>query len=134
MRKISAYLRNRPAGATHERPRLAAVFLMPVVMLTFFDIQCPRDVEPGIDLFQTPGRGSSYSDFSENPLPPEFFREGSDPFEGKITFVGVPLDRPGGPLLTTDTIVERLQRASLRGSPSEATAEIIIRALRLKSE
>jgi len=82
-------------------------------------ISNPYDILPGSDLFITPAPpdgspGPTYEDFSDNPIPADFFGPGSDPFDGIIYFKGDPFSVPG-PLGTemADTIVERLDTAVL---------------------
>lgn len=88
-----------------------------------------QDVLPGVDLFSTP-LGTSYQDFSGMPIPNNFFGPGSDPFVGRIDFVGVPI---GGPLGPTDTVVKRDAPALLPGCGSSSTVPIEIVALNLVS-
>ncbi len=45
-------------------------------------------------------------------IPADFFAPGSDPFGEMINLVGDPFD-PDGPLATADTIIKRLEDASL---------------------
>jgi hypothetical protein len=66
----------------------------------------------GIDLWSTPANGSTFVDFSRNPLPADFFCLGSAPFDGRIVFQGVPVaTRPARALGNADTIVQRLDDA-----------------------
>jgi hypothetical protein len=73
--------------------------------------------------------GTSHQDFNPNPIPPDFFAPGSQPFSGIIHFNGDPL----GPFGPVDTIVERLAFAPLPGCGSEVTIPIEIVALSLTS-
>ncbi len=87
----------------------------------------------GIDLWVTPADGRTHSDFAEQPLPADFFCEGSAPFSGKITFKGgglntVPANAIGG----ADTIIERLDDAVFN-SEGLATTRIRFLALSLTS-
>lgn len=69
-------------------------------------------IEAGSDLWRTPGDGSTYADFAQDPIPAGFFCPGSEPFSGRIEFRGEPLaTSPAGVLRETDTIVERLDTA-----------------------
>lgn len=87
-------------------------------------------VPAGNDYFETqPG---TFQDFSMTPIPADFFDPGSDPFTGVIDFLGLPIDP--ATLGTTDTIVERKERAHLPGKlPSTDTIPIEIVALSLVS-
>jgi hypothetical protein len=68
-------------------------------------------VAPGDDIWATPCGGGSYSDFSGNPIPADFFDPGSDPFSGQVPFGGDPglvgLVPPAQPPSDVDTIVRR---------------------------
>ncbi len=88
-------------------------------------------IPAGSDLWETPGGGQSFHDFSEAPLPADFFGSGSTPFDGQIELAGMSLDLDN--LGTTDTVVERLEDATLTGEGSEATVPIQIVALSLQS-
>jgi hypothetical protein len=94
------------------------------------------DVLPGFDLFETDPT-TTYQDFAGTPVPADFFGPGSDPFDGVIQLMGVPLGSyPGCPydsLGNTDTIVERSARAVLPGPPSQDTVSIELVALHLHS-
>lgn len=97
------------------------------------------DVQPGVDLFESPPGGASHIDIS---LPSDFFGPGSDPFDGTVALRGKSLvDNtiaddlewdaipPGG----RSMIVERLATAVLPGIGSYDTVPIEIIALRLVS-
>jgi len=93
-------------------------------------------IDPGVDLFTT-DPAYTYRDFSDDPLPADFFGPGSDPFDGVITFRGVPLGSsplcPFDDLSEVDTIVERLAPAELPGPGSSDVVPIEIVALQLVS-
>lgn len=107
-------------------------------------------IAPGMDLWETPGGGTTFQDFSGMPLPKAFFDTGwrlppgffnncappgfsSDPFFGRIVFRGQPLSTtPPGALGPTDTIVKRNAPAVL-GPGESATVPIEIVALSLTS-
>ncbi|HEX4953569.1 MAG TPA: thrombospondin type 3 repeat-containing protein [Thermoanaerobaculia bacterium] len=92
------------------------------------------DVQPGVDLWTTPGNGSTFDDFSGNPIPAGFFGPGSDPFLGMVVLQGAPLPSLGGPGLgPVDTVVERTMVAELPAIGSSDTVPIEIVALNLMS-
>ncbi len=92
------------------------------------------DVQPGIDLWTTPGTGTTFDDFSGNPVPAGFFDPGSDPFTGTVILQGSPLPSLGGPGLgPVDTVVSRLAVAELPSLGSQDTIPIEIVALNLVS-
>jgi hypothetical protein len=87
----------------------------------------------GIDIFRTPDDGSSFMDFSRQPVPAGFFCPGSEPFTGKVLWKGVPVATGlPGELGRTDTIVQRLDDAPFN-KKGIATTRIQIRALQLES-
>jgi hypothetical protein len=66
----------------------------------------------GIDLWRTPGNGSTFVDFSQEPLPAGFFCASSAPFTGRVVFAGVPVKtQPAGVLGNADTVIQRLDDA-----------------------
>ncbi len=66
----------------------------------------------GVDLWKTPGDGSTFANFATDPIPADFFCSGSEPFAGKIVFQGVPVvTSPPDQLGETDTIIHRLDDA-----------------------
>lgn len=94
----------------------------------------------GSDLWSTPGGGQTTHDFSQDPIPADFFGVGSEPFDGVVTLEGLPLNGNPGlappdgiDLGTTDTIVERLQDMSLQQTGDTASTPIEIVALSLQS-
>lgn len=87
----------------------------------------------GADLFHTPNDGSSFMDFSKQPIPAGFFCAGSKPFMGKIRWKGVPVATGmPGELRQTDTIVQRLDDAAFNEN-GVARTRIQVRALQLES-
>lgn len=108
-----------------------------LVLLGGLQVARATDVQPGLDLWQTPP-GVSYQEFSGEPtgapIPADFFDPGSDPFEGQIALQGAPLDTSFTSAIgLTDTIVRRVGTAVLPTCPSEATIPIEIVALSLVS-
>ncbi|MEA2604950.1 MAG: hypothetical protein QOF89_5942 [Acidobacteriota bacterium] len=92
-----------------------------------------RTIENGIDVWHTPGDGTSYVDFARNPIPKGFFCTKSAAFTGRIALRGRPLTTgTPGELGGADTIVQRLDDATFDGS-GVATTRIQLRALQLES-
>jgi len=91
------------------------------------------DVKTGHDLFVT-GDGSSH-DFSETPIPNDFFGPGSDPFTALVNLEGTPLGLFSGfEVGNTDTIVQRAEVAAVPDGTGESdTIAIELVALSLKS-
>ncbi len=95
------------------------------------------DIQPGIDLWQTPPGASSH-DFGGSPIPPDFFNPGSEPFDGVVRLQGNPLplglDSNFGPQPYDTVVVRRLPAHFPSGvCPAETTIPIEIVALDLVS-
>ncbi len=87
----------------------------------------------GSDLWQTPADGRTFINFFVDPIPADFFCEGSQPFEGRIEFKGVPLATyPPKVLGDTDTVLERLDDAEF-DEDGVARTRLVFRALSLIS-
>lgn len=70
-------------------------------------------IQNGTDVWHTPGDGTTFADFTREPIPAGFFCPGSSPFAGRIVFQGVPLaTAPPGVLGKTDTLLQRLDDAA----------------------
>jgi hypothetical protein len=120
MRRIAAKL----AGAI-----AAAVALLVV------GAPASADVPPGFDLFETDPSATVFSFREEFTIPPNFFDQGSAPFQGDVTFGGVPLNTfQNRDIGDTDTVVQRPQNAVL-APPFPAQTEIPLElvALNLQS-
>lgn len=87
----------------------------------------PKSILPGFDLFETQAQNS----FLDLETPPSFFDPGSDPFSGRVKFLGEPLNAPV--FGTADTIVERKATAILQEPNFSDTIPIEIVALSLVS-
>ncbi|MFQ6007866.1 MAG: dockerin type I repeat-containing protein [Candidatus Zixiibacteriota bacterium] len=95
----------------------------------------PLVIFPGVDLFETPNDSMTVESlFTSNPIPPDFFGPGSDPFVGIIAMEGSPLATlPPDTLGPTDVIIKRLEPAVLDDPPSADTVPIQLIALSLRS-
>lgn len=90
-------------------------------------------IKPGIDVFATLGGGSTYYDFSKNPIPAGFLCDSSTTFIGRVALKGLPVETgTPGQLLNTDTIVERLDEAVFDAN-GVAETRIQFRALSMVS-
>lgn len=68
-------------------------------------------VPAGFDLFET-DPATTVFDYSKQPIPQDFFGQGSDPFNQPVNFGGVPLEDFGGHMVgDADTVVQRLNDA-----------------------
>ena len=92
-----------------------------------------RSIENGIDVWVTPGDGTSYIKFDQEPIPKGFFCPNSAAFKGRVALKGRPLTTGApGELGGADTIVQRLDNAVF-DAKGVATTRIQIRALQLES-
>ena len=105
---------------------LAVVFVLPALAAPV------STVESGIDVWWTPGDGTSFINFANRPIPKGFFCPRSEAFTGKIILRGSPLatGRPGE-LGGADTIVQRLDNATF-GPDGVAETRIQLRALQME--
>lgn len=88
--------------------RFAVVLLLGMSHLASAD----PAIKPGIDIFTTVGHGSTYYDFSKNPIPAGFFCDSSKTFTGRVALKGLPVETGiPGQLRNSDTIIERLDEA-----------------------
>jgi hypothetical protein len=70
-------------------------------------------VDAGSDVWNTPGDGTSFVDFADDPIPAGFFCTGSAAFSGTIALKGKPLaTNPAAALRGADTVVVRPDDAS----------------------
>lgn len=107
------------------------IFVM-VLALAVPTFGADRVIANGIDLWRTPGDGTSYADFSQESIPAGFFCPGSAPFTGRIIMKGIPIasSQPGG-LGNADTIVQRLDNAKFN-KRGIATTRIQMRAMQFE--
>lgn len=92
-----------------------------------------RSIENGIDVWITPGDGTSYIEFAQEPIPKGFFCPNSAAFKGRVALKGRPLTTGNpGELGGADTIVQRLDNATF-DAKGVATTRIQLRALQLES-
>ena len=106
---------------------LAAALLLPAIPASADNV-----IYNGSDFWWTQGDGSTFSDFSLEPIPAGFFCGKSAPFTGRIAYQGVPLNTVGGKLGKVDTIVQRMDDATFNKN-GVATTRIQMRALHLES-
>lgn len=116
-----------------EETAMRTVSLLVFLVLLSSPLQAADKIDRGVDLWRTLGNGTTYIDFSANPIPAGFFCESSPAFTGKVIFEGVPLetDVPGA-LYGADTVIERLDDATFNRR-GVAVSRIQVRALSLAS-
>ncbi|HEV2845551.1 MAG TPA: hypothetical protein VG477_11940 [Thermoanaerobaculia bacterium] len=90
-----------------------AVFTLAVfaILLAVPAFAADRAIANGIDLWQTPGDGTTFADFSKQSIPAGFFCQNSEPFTGRVVLKGVPI-ASNGALGDTDTIIQRLDNTT----------------------
>lgn len=90
-----------------------------------------RVITNGIDLWVTPGDGTTFADFSIETIPAGFFCAGSPAFTGRVPLKGVPI-ASGGAVGEADTIIQRLDNATFN-KKGVATTRIQMRAMQFES-
>ncbi|HEY0557517.1 MAG TPA: hypothetical protein VGG20_24905 [Thermoanaerobaculia bacterium] len=115
-----------------KRLSVSAIVLF-AILLAMPVLAADRAITNGIDLWRTPGDGTTFADFSKQSIPAGFFCNKSEAFTGKIVFHGVPVatGQPGA-LGATDTIVQRLDNAVFN-KRGVATTRIQVRAMQFAS-
>jgi len=103
------------------------------VLLAVPAFAADRTITNGVDLWQTPGNGRTFADFSKQSLPAGFFCPGSAPFTGRVVLKGIPIasSKPGA-LGVTDTIIQRLDNATFN-KRGVATTRIQMRAMQFQN-
>jgi hypothetical protein len=91
------------------KSRTIFTVLVSSLLFGFSSLSADSVIRRGIDVFSTAGNGSTFYDFSYNPIPADFFCKGSKAFTRRVAFKGLPLTtEPPGQLRSADTVVERL--------------------------
>ena len=122
----------RFSKATSRRRMLLLAMLFALGGGSALHAQTGTTISAGSDLWVTVGGGGqTYQDFSETPIPADFFGTGSEPFSERIEFEGQSIDPSLG--LSVDTVIQRMGDAVLNGPGSEATVPIELVALGLQS-
>jgi hypothetical protein len=113
--------------------RLTLVTVLGLLLLSLPALALDRTIYNGSDLWRTPGDGTTFADFSKQPLPAGFFCSKSEAFTGRIILRGVPLatGQPGV-LGNTDTIIQRLDNAPFNKN-GVASTRIQVRAMQFES-
>ena len=108
-----------------------AIFVL-VLALAVPAMAADRVIANGVDLWRTPGDGTSFADFSKQSIPAGFFCPGSAPFTGRIVMKGIPIatSQPGA-VGNADTIIQRLDNASFN-KRGVATTRIQMRAMQFE--
>lgn len=93
-------------------PNLWILCTAATLLVVAAPLQADDVVYSGIDVWTTSPFGTSALDFSNDPLPADFFCSGSELFDGVVPLIGSPLvTEPQGALGPIDTIVHRLDDA-----------------------
>jgi hypothetical protein len=102
------------------------------VLLAVPAVAVDRVIANGIDLWVTPGDGTTFADFSKEQIPAGFFCFNSAPFTGRVVLKGVPIatGKPGA-LGATDTILQRLDDAAFN-KRGVATTRLQMRAMQFE--
>ena len=124
---------SQPIRSTSRAQRLTFAAALSALVLTAAakPSMAQTTIAAGSDIWVTvSGGGQTYQDFADNPIPADFFGAGSEPFTGRIEFVGVPIGDTGV-FGDTDTVIQRTEDAALNGVGSEATVAIELVVLNL---
>lgn len=110
---------------------ILAIFAL-ILALAVPAVAADRIIANGVDLWRTLGDGTSFADFSKQPIPAGFFCPRSAPFTGRIVMKGIPIasSRPGA-LGNADTIIQRLDNATFN-KRGVATTRIQMRAMQFQ--
>jgi hypothetical protein len=85
----------------------------------------PQTLTAGIDVWHTPNDGTTYVDFTDNPIAAGFFCSGSQSFAQQISLKGSSLvTSPSGVLGSTDTVIEREGDVSLSSGSGSTTIRV----------
>ncbi|HEV8581823.1 MAG TPA: hypothetical protein VGX68_22365 [Thermoanaerobaculia bacterium] len=114
--------------------RLSTILVIAVLaLLAAPAFAAERVITNGVDLWRTPGDGSTYADFSKQSLPAGFFCQSSEPFTGRVVLKGIPIAAGDGRNLgLTDTIIQRLDNATFN-KRGVARTRIQMRAMQFES-
>jgi len=86
-----------------------------LILATMSAQAADQRIPAGYDTWQTVGGGATHMKFFDEPIPADFFCQGSAAFSDRINFEGVPLATdPPGLFGRTDTIVARLDEVVLQ--------------------
>ena len=61
------------------------------ILLLSLPAAAGQPVMNGVDLWATPGDGTTFYNFQADPLPAGFFCPGSTAFAGRVSFKGLPI-------------------------------------------
>ena len=118
----------------YTKVRKSSALMAAMFVLTTCPVLKATNVLPGYDLFTTPPNSNTFVQFVSFPIPADFFGPGSDPFYGRIDLQGTPMNTvPPGVFGPTDTIIRRLDAATLPSCGSSDIVPIEIVALNLVS-
>jgi hypothetical protein len=107
-----------------------AVVVFVVVVLSGIAASSAAAIEPGFDLFETDPEGTVFSFREEFAIPPNFFDQGSAPFQGDVSFGGVPLNRfEGRDVGNADTVVRRNQAVTPPGSSQTELVQLSLASM-----
>jgi hypothetical protein len=94
--------------------RLGGAVAIALVGALLFAARAHGDVPPGFDLFETDPEATVFSFREEFTIPPNFFDQGSQPFEGDVVLGGRPLNTfQGRDVGDADTIFRRTEPIAL---------------------
>ena len=115
--------------------RLGGAVAIALVGALLFAARAHGDVPPGFDLFETDPEQTVFSFREEFTIPPNFFDQGSAPFQGDVAFGGVPLGTfQGRDVGDADTVLRRVAEVLLAPPfPASGSTQVEVAALNLRA-
>jgi len=113
--------------------KISVVCVLALALLAIPALAVDRTIYNGSDLWMTRGDGTTFADFSKQPIPAGFFCNKSETFTGRIVLQGIPIatSQPGI-LGKADTIIQRLDNAVFNKN-GVAVTRIQMRAMQFQS-
>ena len=108
-----------------KRLSVSAIVLF-AILLAMPVLAADRAITNGIDLWRTPGDGTTFADFSKQSIPAGFFCNKSEAFTGKIVFHGVPVatGQPGTLQIRLADAATKGERAGLGACTGDSGAPV----------
>ena len=104
-------------NTSHQHQCYCAWIGIVAIILGVANQATATEIFGGFDHFESKGMW----DFSQNPIPPDFFGPGSLEFDGQVPLQGIPVNNGD----TTDTLVRRPMGSMFPGGQDTIPAEIV---------
>ncbi len=115
--------------------RLGGAVAIALVAVLLFAARAHGDVPPGFDLFETDPESTVFSFREEFTIPPNFFDQGSAPFQGDVALGGVQIDSfQGRDVGDADSVLQRVAAVLLSPPfPASGSTQVDVAALNLQA-